>query len=124
MKGPEMIRTGNVATLLAIGIVMCLAASAKADYQPRPGYWKETLVSKNDTVPSHPFTISSSSYPATCVSGLQATASKIEQSNGYVWVDKTFQILSYSEQPGIADIKYEVIEFKCIFNAWPAPESK
>jgi hypothetical protein len=106
-----MLRTECVATLMAIGVVVYSAASAKSDYTPRPGYWQETLVLRNDMVPSHPFILSLSSYPATCVNSLKADASKIEQSNGYVWADKNFLILSWTEQPGIADIKYEVIEF-------------
>jgi hypothetical protein len=119
-----MLRARTVATLMAIGIFVYYAPSAKADYQPRPGYWHETLVLKNETVPSHSSVVSSSSYPATCVNSLHADALKVEQSNGYVWSDTTFGILSYVEQPGLADIKYEVIEFKCIFDAWPAPEPK
>ena len=119
-----MIRMGHVALLIATGVIMHSAASAGAEYQPRPGNWRQTLVLKNDTVPNHPVIMSSSSYPATCVSGLQASASKIEQSNGYVWADKDLQIISYFEQPGIADIKYEVVEFKCIFDTSPAPVPK
>jgi hypothetical protein len=114
MKGTRMFRTVNVVALIAIGTFMCFATSAKSDYQPRAAHWDETLVLKNDAGASRPFSVTLEGSPESCVSGLSTAASKVEKANGYVWTNKDFTQMSFVEQPGIAEIKREVIEFKCV----------
>ena len=114
MKGTRMFRTANVVALMAIGTFMYFATSAKSDYQPRAAHWDGTLVLKNDAGTSRPVTLTLAGSPELCVSGLSTAASKVEKSNGYVWTNKDFSQFSFVEQPGIAYLKREVIEFKCV----------
>jgi hypothetical protein len=93
------------------------AYAVDSPYQPRKGWWKEMLTlldesGKTDTVP-----LSRASYPETCVNSLRSNAAKIEQANGFIWTGKRYpRALSYVEQEGF-DLKNEVIEFKCVFEA-------
>jgi hypothetical protein len=114
MKETRMFRTANVVALMAIGTFMYFATSAKSDYQPRAAHWDGTLVLKNDAGTSRPITLTLAGSLELCVSGLSTAASKVEKSNGYVWTNKDFSQFSFVEQPSIAYLKREVIEFKCV----------
>lgn len=113
-KAPKMLQVASALGLLALSIVISSPASAQFTYQPRKGYWRKMLVLKDEAGNSRFFTDSRASYPETCARSLIEAASKVEQSNGDVWTDKNFQLLSYAERPGIAEIKHDVMEFKCI----------
>ena len=106
-----------VGGLLLLTTHCCNLYAADSRYTPRRGHWRQTLVLSDSAGAIHPIVLSSASYPETCTRALSGSAANVELSDGFVWTDKSHQILSYKEQPGLADIKHEVIEFKCVFEA-------
>lgn len=114
-----MMRLALSACVIALTPYTVVSNAAESPYQPRNGHWHETFLLMDASKQVHPFLKSRASYPETCMRSLSETASKVEKTNGFVWTDKNYQILSYTNQPGVADIKQEVTEFKCTFKAWP-----
>ena len=101
--------------ILALIVVLAsfsLGNHALAEYEPRPGHWGFELVLKNEEGKTHAARLSTASYPETCVNGMDIYAKKIEESNGYVWLDSSLQVISYKKTE-LANIKHEVIEFRC-----------
>jgi hypothetical protein len=113
-----MFRKANFITVVAIGTI--ISSPGTADYQPRPhGWWMARLILKPGNGPNQPFELSRASYPETCAGGLKDLAAKVEGSNGYVWTDKDFTVLSYYQKEipgwGKIDIKSEVVGIECTF---------
>lgn len=106
--------TVGMAMLLAIASI---AHAADGEYQPKQGYWHQILLLTDAAGKPHPFLVSEASYPETCVTALRETAAKVEEAAGVVWTDKAYRRLSFEREAGAADLRHEVIEFKCVFKA-------
>lgn len=108
------------ASTIGMGLLLALAASAHAadgEYQPKQGYWHQVLLLTDAAGKSHPFLVSEASYPETCVTALRETAARVEEAGGIVWTDKAYRRLSFEREAKAADLRHEVIEFKCVFRA-------
>lgn len=113
-----MHKNSCLCALLILGFCGCNLYAADSPYKPRKGYWRQVLVLVDTKGVQRPIVLSSASYPETCTRALSGSAANVELSDGYVWTDKNYQILTYKEHAGIAEIKQEVIEFKCIYEPW------
>ncbi|KIC42811.1 hypothetical protein RA27_05580 [Ruegeria sp. ANG-R] len=110
--------TMKKSSILAAGLTLFAIGEASAnDYIPR-GFWRLYLVIESETGEVNELTLSSASYPATCVSGLLTRAKKTEAANGYVWTDPDATVVGWSESD-IATVRHEVIEFRCSFERSP-----
>lgn len=108
-----------LATILLLSIGTEAAWAQTTNYKPRPGHWRHTIVLQINSGPSRPLVLSSASYPAACATSLMDFVKKLEEANGYVWTNPDLSIIAFSERPGVAEMKSEVIEVSCGFEAWP-----
>lgn len=97
--------------------VASIASAADGEYQPKQGYWHQILMLSDAAGKPHSFLVSEASYPETCVSALREAAAKVEETGGVVWTDKAYRRLSFEREAGVADLRHEVVEFKCVFKA-------
>lgn len=116
----------NTASVLCLAVLQIIpslpAAAADSPYQPRQAHWRNTIVVKDAGGEIRSLVLSSASYPATCAQSLLLGAQKIEESNGYVWLDSTYQILAYKEDPTSPAVnRHEVVEFKCALVPFTMP---
>jgi hypothetical protein len=119
----QMMKPGRrvIASALALAAVGGSASTALADYTPRKGNWVDVEVLKTNTGTVDFQLSAGASYPATCTESLNYHAVAVEKSNGYVWTDANFIVMSTTPNQ-YATVKHEVLGFICRFVSRPSAQ--
>ena len=112
-----MIRISALAPAMILFIALDARQGDASEYAPRNGYWRSEIVVKSEDGSTEAKTFSRSSFPATCSSGLDNLAEKVEQSNGYVWIGLDGGLVLFAPSD-LATTKYEVTGIGCKFYPW------